>query len=92
MRVMTEKEISQCNDVGLRIAEAMRRELTSQPMHTDQMHAAISIATTLVVSYGSMQTYLETLAACADAKAAAQAKEGDTPYSHTVASAGANRE
>ena len=68
MRVMTEQEIAQCNDVGLRIAKAMRDELTRQPLHADQMHSALAIATSLVVSFGSMQKYLDVLAACAAAK------------------------
>jgi hypothetical protein len=68
MRRMTEAEIAQCNDAALRIATAMRDELQRQPLHIDQMQSALAIATTLVVSYGSMQRYLETLAACADAK------------------------
>ena len=75
MRVMSEAEISQCNDVGIRIAEAMRRELTAQSLHRDQMHSALAIATSLVVSFGSMQQYLETLAACACAKEEATSTE-----------------
>ncbi len=83
MRRMTDAEISECNEVGLRIAAAMRDELQRQPLHVDQMQSALAIATTLVVSYGTMQRYLETLAACADAKEHVRAIDaGEVPDLH----------
>ena len=71
-REMTPDEVSEVAEVAFRIATAMRDELVRQPLHADQMRAALAVATSMVVSYGNMQDYLDELAACADAKQAAE--------------------
>ena len=77
-REMTPDEISQVAEVAFRIATAMRDELRRQPLHVDQMRAALATATSMVVSYANMQDYLEELAVCADAKYAAETADRGT--------------
>lgn len=68
MSPMTDAEITRCNKVALRLAAEISYELLLVPLSPQQMLHALAIATSMIVSYESMQGYLEVLALSADAK------------------------
>ena len=71
---MTEEEMTRVADLAEALHEAIRRTVEDrQPMSAVEIANGLAAAVSMVVAYESGQPFLETLAACMDAKEEARA-------------------
>lgn len=68
-----EREVA---DVGYRLYQAIRYEMTREPVTSpDVLRRALAAATAMIVSYESAQRYIDELELCIDAKERVRAIE-----------------